>query len=182
MKNLEPDNAVYDKDEAAFNAEVARIKIILAAFMAKNNLALSLIDELLQVTIDISRNVETLKEVKMKRMTLSKISNGIAAAHKLDVLHIVRVNKFSILFDESTDISAEKHSCIVLKLFNQMSQKVESIVWSIVQIYNDDEEEGEATAGALYQRIMESFDNFALIPKENVLAFCSDGVSVMVSE
>lgn len=52
-------------------------------------------------------------------------------------------------------------------------------MWSLVQIYEDDDEDSAATAEVIYQRIMQSFDYFRDIPRGNLIGFMSDGCKTM---
>ena len=181
LENVDPEANEFHEDEDQIRKEINRIKIILCMFFAKHRLPFALIDELLPLIVNVSQNANALREVKMKRNLMQKITNDvIATSYKAELINLLRTYKFSILFDESTDVSTKKHGCIIVRFFNVHLNKVITALWAIVPIYNDDDEVSEATANGLYNRIIESFGNFVIIPGGNVQAFVSDGCSVMV--
>lgn len=47
-------------------------------------------------------------------------------------------------------------------------------------MYDDANRAAVASAQVIYERIMHSFDNFAEIPRRNLLSFCSNGCATMV--
>ncbi|OXU25770.1 hypothetical protein TSAR_016272 [Trichomalopsis sarcophagae] len=180
LEELGPDENVYI-DEEVFMREVAKVKLTLAAFFARHNLPFQLIDSLLPLIIHISQNVDALREVKMKRTTLTKITkNVLAVSHKTDLFNALCQYKFAIKFDESTDICSEKHGCIIVQIFNDKLNKITSALWDVVPIYKDDEEENDATAETMYRIIINSFNDFQTIPPENLIAYSSDGCSTMI--
>lgn len=133
------------------------------------------------MVVDIAQNYEALRSIKIRRATLTKITkNAIAAVHK-DYLRAELVrNKFSISFDEFTDINTVKHGSIVVRFFNSELKNEMSALWEIIPIYNTGDEENDATSGVIYDRLQESFGRWNEIPRENVQSFCSDNCSTMV--
>ena len=91
---------------------------------------------------------------------------------------IIKVRKFSIMTDESTDIGCEKTSCIVVRYFDEKQGKIQSSLWDLVQVYAIGNEEG-ATSENLYNNIINSFQEYD-IPLHNVVGFGSDGCNVMM--
>lgn len=129
--------------------------------------------------VDLSENVDALREVSMKRTTFTKIIKSVAASHKIELFQALLSNKFSILFDESTDVTSKKHGCVIVRYFDNKSKKIVSALWAMDSIYKDDDDDSEASAQVLYERILESFDHFEVILRENLIAFGSDGCSTM---
>lgn len=90
----------------------------------------------------------------------------------------LKTTKFSILTDESTDISATKTSCLLVRYYDAEEGKIVSKLWDLIQVL----EPGKvttATADHLYNNIVTSFEE-RVIPMKNVVGFGSDGCSVMM--
>lgn len=67
------------------------------------------------------------KAAEMKREKLTQITkNAVAAVHKSNLKETLQNTKFAILFDESTDVSVQKHGCIIVRYFSHELKKVVS--------------------------------------------------------
>lgn len=89
-------------------------------------------------------------------------------------------NPFSIIIDESTDIGTIKTMCICVRFFNPMTKKIESIFYSLVEVFKDSEFANKcATAQKLYAEVIASFkDEKANL--DNVIGFASGGCNTMM--
>lgn len=89
----------------------------------------------------------------------------------------LKVTKFSIMADESTDIAACKTMCIVVRFYDVVYESVVSRFWDLVQVFGDAEEDLSkdhvvtANAARLFDLIVASFDK---------IGFGSDGCNTMM--
>uniref|UniRef100_A0A6P7FRN4 E3 SUMO-protein ligase KIAA1586-like n=1 Tax=Diabrotica virgifera virgifera TaxID=50390 RepID=A0A6P7FRN4_DIAVI len=160
-----------------------RAKLKLAGFFAEHNVPFSLIDHLTKLLKDIFPDSQTVTDFRLGRTKLTEIiKNVIGQEHKIELAKKIKTCKFSILTDESTDISSEKCSCIVVRYFDEETGNIVSKFWELVAVYSKNgEDRQQATAEQLFLSIKNSFMEFG-IPPENVVGFASDGTNVMMGK
>lgn len=163
--------------------KAVRAELKLAGFFAEHNIPFSLIDHLTQLQKDIFPDSEIAKGLRLGRTKLTvMIKNVIGQEHKLELAKKIKTCKFSILTDESTDISSEKCSCIVVRYFDEETGNILSKFWELVQVYSKNVEDRKgATAEHLFSSIVNSFMEYG-VPLENVVGFASDGTNVMMGQ
>lgn len=79
--------------------------------------------------------------------------------------------------DESTDISSDKSTCIVVRYFDYSSNKIVSAFYDLVDLFKEGVE--NATAQVIYDAIINSFVSNG-IPLDNIIGFGSDGCNTMM--
>lgn len=175
------DSMNTSKKSPQYLAKVAEVKI--AAVFAEHNLAFSLADHLGSVLKDCFPDSKIAGEINVKRKKMTNIVvNAIGGSHKDTVAKVLCNQKFSVLTDESTDVSSVKTACIVVRYFEKDKLQITSKFWELHEVFSKDDSktvnEG-ATANNLFKSIMDSFKNYN-IPSENIVGFGSDGCSVMM--
>lgn len=80
---------------------------------------------------------------------------------------------------ESTDISTQKASCIVVRYYDNNAGKILSSFYELKNLFTDGVE--CATAAVIYDSIIKSFESNA-IPLTNIVGFGSDGCNVMMGD
>lgn len=161
---------------------VANAELKISGFIAEHNLAFSTADHLIKMLKACITDSNILKDVNLSRTKVtSVIKNVIGVEAKKQLAEKLKKTKFSILTDESTDISSEKTCCIVVRFFDAESQSITSKLWGLVQVFNSDisGENASATAEHLYNLLIKSFNEFN-IPMENIIGFGSDGCNIMM--
>lgn len=118
---------VIDKDKIKW----AEIK--LAAFYAEHNLAFSTIDHLVPIINAICQHLSVQPQIaqnlalKMKRTKCIKIVKEIISKREEEKLvSILQTCKFSILIDESTDITDKKSMCLLVRFVSPVDKKVKT--------------------------------------------------------
>lgn len=86
--------------------------------------------------------------------------------------------KFSVMVDESTDISSEKAMCILVRYYYEEAGQILSRFLDLVNIYHKGDDRG-ATSENLFNLIMQTLEAYN-IPKENIIGFASDGCNTMM--
>lgn len=98
-------------------------------------------------------------------------------------MEILQKQKFSVLTDESTDISTSKTSCVVVRFYNASSKRIESQFFELMSIFDSRNQKNPsgATGEVLFQYLMSCFEE-EQIPLENIIGFgfASDGCNVMM--
>lgn len=92
---------------------VTRAEIKLATFMAEHNIALNTADHLLDLLKDIFPNC-SIAQMSLKRSKATYAIKEISKTSQQQMVRDLKRNRFSIIIDETTDISTSK-TCAVVK-------------------------------------------------------------------
>lgn len=122
---------------------------------------------------------QILSKETLKRTKATLITKSIDNAHKNDLVNRLKKAKFSLMIDESTDVSAHKHSCVVVRYFNEQLGRIDSSFFDLVNLFENDIE--AATAEVIYDAVIKSLTSAGL-PLENLIGFGSDGCNAMMGE
>ena len=180
------------------NAKTAEVK--LAGFFAEHNIAFTVADHLCNLLKECFPDSNIAQDMNFKRMKMTKIvGNVIGSSHKANLADTLQHTKFSVLTDESTDISSVKISCIVVRYLDESTTKMCSKFWELHPIFSNcncnvgggknvptilsKDDAKTANEGApgknIFEGIMESFRKYS-IPTDNIVGFASDGCNVMM--
>ncbi|XP_053946230.1 uncharacterized protein LOC128855364 [Anastrepha ludens] len=158
-------------------AKSAEIRI--AAFCAEHNIPYAALDHLSDLLKSSFSDSKIAHKIVLKRTKETAIvKNVIGETEKCRLAEKLKITKFSVLTDESTDISATKTSCLLARYFDEEEGKIVSKFWDLVQVLQPGKVTS-ATAEHLYNNIIASFKERG-IPMANIVGFGSDGCSVMM--
>lgn len=105
--------------------------------------------------------------------TTAVICSAIGLTEKEKVIELMKTCKFSIIVDETTDISAVKLLAIVVRIF--CNSAVHDLFYELIEVE-------KADAIFLYNAIKNSFEENNINYKNNMIGFASDGANVMAGE
>lgn len=155
--------------------QVKEGELKLAAFIVEHNLSFSTMDHLSDLLAGICPDSKVAAGIKCKRTkTTGIVKNIMGPQLHSNLVSILRASCFSLLIDESTDVSAVKQLCLVVRYFDNSVNKVVSKHYALIDV-------PQADAATLFDKIEYQF-NADRIPITNVIGFASDGASVMVGE
>ncbi|XP_053949419.1 uncharacterized protein LOC128857699 [Anastrepha ludens] len=158
-------------------AKSAEIRI--AAFCAEHNIPYAALDHLSDLLKSSLSGSKIAHKIVLKRTKGTAIvKNVIGETEKCRLAEKLKITKFSVLTDESMDISATKTSCLLARYFDEEEGKIVSKFWDLVQVLQPGKVTS-ATAEHLYNNIIASFKERG-IPMANIVGFGSDGCSVMM--
>nr|CAH7749980.1 unnamed protein product [Callosobruchus chinensis] len=130
---------------------------MLSAFLVENNLSFSLTDRMIDLLKSAIPDSNILKKVSLKRTKATAVVKNVLGQHEKErLVDILKKTKFSILTDDSTDISTCKATAIVVSDGNT-----------------------KCDAETLYNLIINAFASHS-IPPDNIIGFASDGCNVMM--
>ncbi|MPC26227.1 Zinc finger protein 862 [Portunus trituberculatus] len=162
-------------------AKAAEIK--LTAWMMEHNISFRASDHLCDVLKDSFPDSEITRNLKMKRTKCQSVcKNVLAKCYKEELAEKLRHNKFSILVDESTDVTTSQNVCIVARFAEEAA--VVSKFWDLLPIFSSDNLEGAsegATSNRIFSSIMKSLSDF-VVPVSNIIGFGSDGCRTMMGK
>jgi len=152
-----------------------RAEIKLTAFFAEHNIAFYTADHLIPLIKDICSDPNIVQDLSLGRLKCTNIVKDILAKRETEKLtEILKTCKFSILIDESTDITDTKFMCVLVKYVSPLDKKVKTKLLELLAL--------DATDCSA-KRIFHNFKTFFLeneIPLKNIIGMASDNASVMI--
>ena len=153
--------------------EVKTAEIELAVTMACHSSILTM-DHLGEI---IARNAtgSRLANIKIHRTKCTKIlTNIVSPALKEELIADVSGKKFSLIVDETTDVSTAKQLCVIIRYYSNVEKKIVTAFVDLVTVVH-------ACADDLFNAIRDCLRgiNLELV---DCIGYASDGASVMVGE
>lgn len=144
--------------------------------MAEHNIAYLANDHLSALLKSVFPDSKIAQQIQLKRTKTSCITtNVIGKAHREELAHLLKSTKFSVLIDESTDVSSTKSLCIAVRFFDSGNGKVVSQFWNLRELSKMPGNTADgATAERLYKSVLDSFSEMG-VSMENIIGFASDG-------
>ncbi|XP_070516613.1 SCAN domain-containing protein 3-like [Cardiocondyla obscurior] len=168
-KAISNDNTLSHRDK------VKRAEIKLAAFFADHNIAFSTVDHLVPLLKDISIDSKIVQDLSLSRKKCSKIVKNIIAKRETEKLILnLKTRKFSVLIDESTDISETKIMCVLVRYLSPINKKISTQLLDLISLDAKD---------CSSSKIFEAFKNLfqtKQIPLTNIIGLACDNASVMI--
>ncbi|XP_017483293.1 PREDICTED: uncharacterized protein LOC108372153 isoform X2 [Rhagoletis zephyria] len=153
--------------------KVAELQIIM--FLIQHNLPFALITPLVLLIRHIASDSEICKKLKIgKTKATETVKTAIFHEARKDIIDILQNQTFSMIIDETTDISTSKCLAIVVRYFDKTSLKVRDRFLALIELAKFD-------ACTLVQEIRKLFKSIN-VPLKNCLGFASDNASVMVGK
>ena len=132
------------------------------------------VDHLGEIVTTYGKNSD-LAHIRLHRTKCTKIiTEVVRPALKEDLKKDVEGKHFSLMEDETTDISVTKDLAIIIRYFNEKQRKVTDCLLEIVSV-------SSATGELIFNAIKKTLDWYCLDLKKCV-AFGCDGASVMVGQ
>lgn len=164
------DDMMATSNEAVLAQQLRSAEIKMIAFLAEHNLPFSTLDHLGKFIASVCPDSTIAKSLKCQRKKATNICLNIIAPGQLAAT-IENLNKsfFSIIVDETTDVSVKKSLVIVARYFKDM--RVTDSYLSLIEV-------NDGTAEALFKSILNFFGNHNINIK-NLLGLAADNASVM---
>lgn len=163
------------KNETCESEQIAKSELIFASFFSEHNIPFANIYHMIKACKVAFPDSKIAQKISLQRTKLSYlIQDGIAYEEKRTVTEYCRKQKFSIIIDETTDISVTQILAIVVRYFDF---KREVVVDNLL----DSVEVEDGTAAGLYKAV-KTLLNQRNIPLENIIGFGSDNCSSMMGK
>ena len=151
----------------------------VAAFLAEHNLPLRLSPFLLELLkARAPKNGQEAKSLQEIQIAATKCTNvirqGVGLCYAKEFTEILRHKRFSIIPDETTDVSSEKQLGVCVMYVDEKYLTPITRFLDIVEV-------NDTGAKGLYQAIKGIFEE-KLIPLSNIIGYSSDTCSVMFGE
>jgi len=134
--------------------------------------AVRTVDHLSEIVVALGHG-STLEHIKLHRSKCAfLIKNIISPAPKTDLIDDFQNKKYAIITDESTDISTQKHLCMLIRF---LSDRRKEIVTGFVGLIPVQETTGEKMFSMIDEEIKRRGQSLA-----NCVGFATEGASNMV--
>jgi Domain of unknown function (DUF4371) len=159
----------------SIQCKVAKAEIALTAFVAEHNVPFRHMDHLINCVKSAFPDSQIAQKLTLKRTKSSYLlQDGLAHNQRENIVSKCKERKFSVLIDESTDISVSQILAVVVRFFDEQSSTVVDALFDLVEVEN-------GTAGGLYK----SFKDLMMsnnIPLANIIGFASDNCATMMGQ
>lgn len=155
--------------------KIAEIKI--SSFFAEHNIALHLVDHLVPLLKDIFKDSKIAKDLQLHRTKCTNIiKNIIAPVEVKNTIEIIQKTPFSILVDESTDITTNTFLCVLVRFVHPTQGSVHTKLLELVSV-----DATNCSAKNIYNSFKQTLVN-KNIPISNIVGVACDGANVMVGK
>ncbi|XP_064082920.1 uncharacterized protein LOC135198931 [Macrobrachium nipponense] len=159
---------------------VTRAEIKLISFLAEHNISINSIDHLSSICKDIFPDSQIANQLSLKRTKATRVLGDIGKFSQKQLYDAMKQNKFSIIIDETTDISTCKSCAIVIKLFNQATGKIETKFLDLLSVYDNADKSTQTATGSTGEHLFQLINDYFVkhsIPIDNLIGFAADGAS-----
>ena len=150
--------------------EARSMEIKLCAFIVEHNLPISISDHFVELLCSFFPNENTLKNVRLGKQ---KATNVIRQVIGFDYLHeaisALQSRKFSLIIDETTDMSTVKQLAVLATYFDRQSFETKCLLLDMAEIV-------DGTANGIYSAVKQVFPELHL-PMENI-GYSSDTTNI----
>ena len=151
------------------------MELRLAAFIAEHNLSFHIMDHFNDLLPKLCPDSKIASEVRCKRTkTKSVVTNVMAPHFHSNLVHSLKKAPFSLIIDETTDISTKKELALVTRQYNKERGSVSCSLYELI-------EQTAGDAEAIFQSICSVLANDG-IPLSNVVGFAADTTNVMFGQ
>ncbi|XP_058839742.1 uncharacterized protein LOC131695289 [Topomyia yanbarensis] len=149
----------------------------LCAWGVQHNVPMSTIESFAKVAKDIFKDSKTAQKVKLGRTKITAIqTNVFGKCQTEELIELMKVNKWSLLVDESTDLTGKKSLAMVIRTYKWDGVLVlRDYFYKIATVT-------ETTATALHKLIISKFDEDDVPYKNNLIGLGTDGANVMMGQ
>ena len=156
-------------------------QILLIAFIAEHNLAISIVEhltELLKIMFPDSRIASGLQ---MRRTKCTDLAKKLSNVISMNLAYKLQTNPFSIIIDETTDNSKMKCLSVLVKFFDNVDGYIKTKILELVNVYDQANEMVGSTGEAIFTMILSTLNHYN-IPHDNLVGFAADTTSNMFGD
>ncbi|XP_022834568.1 uncharacterized protein LOC111362226 [Spodoptera litura] len=152
--------------------KTAEIKI--AAFIAEHTSVMT-VDHLIELLPQLDPSSDALKNLRLHRTKCSMIIKNVLGPTLLsDLIEEIGESPYSIIIDESTDLSTQKVLCIMVRFYSNKNNDIVTTFYRLIKLR-------ECDAKTVYDAIKDQLTRDGL-KIENMVGIGVDGANVMVGK
>lgn len=169
-----------DEKSEKLNNEVNNVKsaeIKLSTFFANHNVPFQTVDSLVPLLKEIFHDSNIAKNIQLHRKKCTNIVKHIIAPLEIeDTVKIIQKHPFSVLVDESTDISTHKFLCVLVRFVHPDDGSIHTKLLELVAVDAQD-----CSAAKIYGEFKQCMVS-KQIPISNIIGIACDGANVMIGK
>lgn len=163
--------------EHALNKNVKRAEIALAALFAEHNISIQTADHMITVLKKYITDSKIVQNLKMDRTKCTAlIKNVLAKTETEETCENLKNTVFSVMVDESTDISKKKNMNVSVKYICPQEMKVRVDLLELIEL-----DPSDCSADKIFASFEKSLDRKG-IPITNIIGLGCDNAPVMVGK
>lgn len=148
------------------------MELKLAAFIAEHS-SIKTTDHLVEILPKLDVKSINLSKLKMHRTKCSMlIKNVLGPIMSKDLIKEIGESAFSLIVDESTDVSTKKILCIMIRFFSENLGKVVTTFYKLIELTASD-------ARSVYNALKSQMESDGLVFR-NLVGIGVDGANVMI--
>lgn len=151
---------------------VKQAELKICAFLHEHNLPFLLADHLSKFIASVCPDSDVAKHINCSRTKATYITNECLSVEQLKVVSsILKNSKFSLIIDETTDISTQKSLALVVRYYDELLKKVRDSFFGLIKLES-------CNAESIFLAIQSHLAEYD-IPVQNLIGFAADNASVM---
>ncbi|XP_067214564.1 zinc finger protein 862-like isoform X3 [Linepithema humile] len=157
------------------NTTVRVAELKLCMFLSEHNLPFRILQHLPKLIQSVCPDSNIAKEIKCSRTKGTQIlKEHVAPCSMMEICNILKTTKFSLIIDETTDISVIKSLAVVVRYFDTIKLIIRDRFLTLLEVKS-------CTAEDLYNSIAFFLETNG-IPFENMIGFAADNCAVMMGD
>lgn len=160
-----------DSEETKSNVAAQELEIRLSLFIAEHNLPFNCLDHLTKClkTVKDSKTISKLSLNRLKGQNIITSASGPENVNNL--VEFTKTHYYSIIIDESTDLTTSQNLAVVIRIFNQ---KCQDRFLDLIPVI-------DKSAAGIFDVLIKHL-NDRKIPLKNLLGFVADNCNVMMGK
>lgn len=154
--------------------KVKECELKLCMFLIQHNLPMLLMDHLPKLLKSAVPDSEILKEISCSRTKATKLLKTFQEESEEELSSILQEKRFSVIIDETTDLSVKKCLAILVRYTDVSNKTVRDRLLALAEV-------SDLTAEGILNKILEVIQKLS-IPLENLIGFAADNASVMMGK
>ena len=160
---------------SSHSIKIAAAELKLCAFVAEHNLPIAILDHLPGLIANVCDDSNISKEIKCARTKGTGVIRNVIGKHYInELIAILMKTKFSLIIDETTDVSTLKQLVLLVRYYDCDVQKTIDKYLTLLEV-------NDCTAKGIFDSLVHYFQQ-QKIPFENLVGFASDNASVMMGK
>lgn len=155
--------------------------ILMICFIAEHNLPFTLSDHMVELCKVMFPDSAIAQGTCMKRTKCSDVAKTLGTCIASALVTKLKKYEFSVIVDESTDVSSTKCLCVIVKYFDIDARTINTEILELIDVYGSDDENVGSTGESLYSRLMKTLNTYH-IPPDNFVGFAADGASNVMGD
>ena len=159
----------------SMEGNVRDAEIRMAAFISEHNLSFNIMDHFSELLPKLCPDSKIAAQFKSKRTkTKCIVRNALAPCIHEELVEKLKTKHFSVIIDETTDVSTAKELAVVARLYDNDTMQVDCPLYDLVEL-------AQCDAESLFQALLGLLERDG-IPISNIIGFAADTTNVMFGE